>query len=101
MSSHSPEPTTGDSSSAGDRRLRVFSGIQPTGSTHLGNYLGALRNWEKLQNDSDAIYCIVDLHALTTPKEHGEVLRGTLDIAKMLLAVGIDPVRQTGPLCIR
>lgn len=95
MSSHSPEPTTGDSSSAGDRRLRVFSGIQPTGSTHLGNYLGALRNWEKLQDDSDAIYCIVDLHALTTPKEPGEVLRGTLDIAKMLLAVGIDPVRST------
>lgn len=77
-----------------DRRLRIFSGIQPTGSTHLGNYLGALRNWEKLQDDNDAIYCIVDLHALTTPREPGEVLRGTLDIAKMMLAVGIDPDRS-------
>lgn len=76
------------------RPLRIFSGIQPTGSTHLGNYLGALRNWEKLQDDNDAIYCIVDLHALTTPKEPGEILRGTLDIAKMMLAVGIDPDRS-------
>lgn len=86
----SPSPT----SDAGDRRLRVFSGIQPTGSTHLGNYLGALRNWEKLQDDNDAIYCIVDLHALTVPKEPGEILRGTIDIARMLLAVGIDPDRS-------
>lgn len=77
-----------------DRRLRIFSGIQPTGSTHLGNYLGALRNWEKLQDGNDAIYCIVDLHALTTPKEPGEVRQGTIDIARMLLAVGIDPERS-------
>jgi len=77
-----------------DRPQRVFSGIQPTGSTHLGNYLGALRNWEKLQDSNDAIYCIVDLHALTAPREPGEVLRGTLDIAKMMLAVGIDPDRS-------
>ncbi len=76
-------------------RPRIFSGIQPTGSTHLGNYLGALKNWEALQDDHDAVYCIVDLHALTLPKEPGEVTRGTLDIAKMLLAVGIDPERST------
>lgn len=92
MSTPSPD-SPADASS--DRRLRVFSGIQPTGSTHLGNYLGALRNWEKLQDNNDAIYCIVDLHALTTPKEPGEILRGTLDIAKMMLAVGIDPARST------
>ncbi len=89
MSTQSPSPD------AGHRRLRVFSGIQPTGSTHLGNYLGALRNWERLQHENDAIYCIVDLHALTVPKEPGEILRGTLDIARMLLATGIDPERST------
>lgn len=92
MSTPSSDTTTDPSS---DRPLRIFSGIQPTGSTHLGNYLGALRNWEKLQDGNDAIYCIVDLHALTTPKEPGEILRGTLDIAKMMLAVGIDPQRST------
>ncbi len=74
---------------------RVFSGIQPSGAVHLGNYLGALRNWEAMQHDADAIYCIVDLHALTLPKEQGEVLQGTLDIAKLLLAIGIDPETST------
>lgn len=92
MSTPSSDAITDPSS---DRPLRIFSGIQPTGSTHLGNYLGALRNWEKLQDGNDAIYCIVDLHALTTPKEPGEILRGTIDIAKMMLAVGIDPERST------
>lgn len=97
--STSSTPSTTDVAAPADASsappLRVFSGIQPTGSTHLGNYLGALRNWEKLQDDNDAIYCIVDLHALTTPKEPGEILRGTIDIAKMMLAVGIDPERST------
>ena len=87
--------STPSTDSSPDRPLRVFSGIQPTGSTHLGNYLGALRNWEKLQEGNDAIYCIVDLHALTAPKEPGEIRRGTLDIAKMMLAVGIDPEQST------
>ena len=90
----SDSPASSGSSDA-PRRIRVFSGIQPTGSTHLGNYLGALRNWEKLQHDHEAIYCIVDLHALTVPKEPGEIRRGTLDIARMLLAVGIDPEQST------
>ncbi len=89
MSNREPRP-----SEAKRLKPRVFSGIQPTGNTHLGNYLGALRNWEKLQNDNDAIYCIVDLHALTMPKEPDEVRRGSLDIAKMLLAIGIDPDRS-------
>jgi tryptophanyl-tRNA synthetase len=70
---------------------RVFSGIQPSGALHLGNYLGALRNWVALQDDADAVYCVVDLHALTLPKEPGEVARGTLDIARILLAIGLDP----------
>ncbi|MEZ5229308.1 MAG: tryptophan--tRNA ligase [Acidimicrobiales bacterium] len=74
---------------------RLFSGIQPSGAVHLGNYLGALRNWETMQHDADSVYCIVDLHALTLPKEPGEVLQGTLDIAKILLAIGIDPEAST------
>ncbi len=75
-------------------RPRVFSGIQPSGALHLGNYLGAVRNWVALQDDHDPIYCIVDLHALTLPKEPGEVRQGTLDAARLLLASGIDPERS-------
>ena len=72
-------------------RKRVFSGIQPSGAVHLGNYLGALRQWVDMQASNDAIYCIVDLHALTVPKEPGEIAQGTLAIARILLALGIDP----------
>jgi tryptophanyl-tRNA synthetase len=78
-------------SSHSGNRPRVFSGIQPSGSIHLGNYLGALRNWVTMQHEADAVYCIVDLHALTLPKEPGEVAQGTLDIARILLALGLDP----------
>jgi tryptophanyl-tRNA synthetase len=77
------------------QRPRVFSGIQPSGSTHLGNYLGALRNWKELQHETDSVYCIVDLHALTLPKERGEVAAGTINMARMLLAVGLDPEIST------
>jgi tryptophanyl-tRNA synthetase len=73
------------------QRPRVFSGIQPSGSTHLGNYLGALRNWTILQHEMDSVYCIVDLHALTLPKQPGEVGSDTLSMARMLLAIGLDP----------
>lgn len=65
--------------------------MQPSGDPHLGNYLGALVNWEKMQHEHDAVYCIVDLHALTLPKEPGEVRRNTLELAQLLLAIGIDP----------
>ncbi|NNF55397.1 MAG: tryptophan--tRNA ligase [Acidimicrobiales bacterium] len=74
-----------------EQRQRVFSGIQPSGSTHLGNYLGALRNWERLQHNMDSVYCIVDLHALTLPKAPGEVVEGTMNMTRMLMAIGIDP----------
>ncbi|MBT8239991.1 MAG: tryptophan--tRNA ligase, partial [Acidimicrobiia bacterium] len=77
------------------QRPRVFSGIQPSGSTHLGNYLGALRNWTELQHQTDSVYCIVDLHALTLPKDRGEVAAGTINMARMLLAVGLDPEIST------
>ena len=75
---------------------RAFSGIQPTGDVpHLGNYIGALRNWVNLQDSTDGIYCIVDLHALSVPREPGEVGRATLQMARVMLAVGIDPERST------
>ena len=68
---------------------RVFSGIQPTGDMHLGNYLGAVRNW--VADQEDAIYCVVDLHALTYPQDP-EVLRSkTLQVASLLIATGLDP----------
>ncbi len=76
-------------------RPRAFSGIQPTGTVHLGNYLGALRNWAKLQETTDGVYCIVDLHALSVPREPGEIRRATIEAAKDLIAIGIDPVRST------
>jgi len=75
---------------------RVFSGIQPTGSIHLGNYLGAVKNWVALQDnpDYDCLYCVVDYHAITIeyePKEFGE---RTLELARDLLASGVDPQRS-------
>jgi len=69
---------------------RIFSGIQPSGQLHIGNYLGALRNWVREQND-DALYCVVDLHALTEDVDPAEVRRGSLELAVGLLAVGLDP----------
>jgi tryptophanyl-tRNA synthetase len=74
---------------------RVFSGIQPTGDFHVGNYVGALRNWVALQDEYDeTIYCVVDLHAMTMPYDPEEMRTGRLETAKMLLAVGIDPERS-------
>ncbi len=75
-------------------RPRAFSGIQPTGVVHLGNYIGALRNWAALQDSTDGVYCIVDLHALTIQREPGELPRATLDAAKDLISIGIDPDRS-------
>lgn len=73
----------------GDRR--VFSGIQPTGDIHLGNYLGALKNWVRMQDAYDTIYCVVDLHAITIPIDAEELRASRIRTAKILLAVGIDP----------
>ena len=73
---------------------RVFSGIQPTGDFHVGNYVGALKNWVALQDEYETIYCVVDLHAMTVPFEPSELRAGRLETAKMLLAVGVDPERS-------
>ncbi len=72
-------------------KQRVFSGIQPTGDIHLGNYLGALKNWVRMQTEYDAVYCVVDLHAITTPIDAEELRAGRINTAKVLLALGIDP----------
>ena len=73
----------------------MLSGIQPTGSPHLGNYLGALRWWVDFQDRYDAFYCVVDLHALTVPGDPEELSRATLTMATLLLACGLDPARCT------
>ena len=70
---------------------RIFSGVQPTGNLHLGNYLGAIRNWVRLQNDFECIYCIVDLHAITVWQEPRQLRATTREVAAGLLAAGIDP----------
>src|SRR5580698_3161233 len=75
-------------------KARVLSGIQPTGSPHIGNYLGALKNWAKIQYDYDSIYCIVDLHAITLYQEPAELRRKIEELAGMLLAIGIDPTHS-------
>ena len=73
---------------------RIFSGIQPTGDLHIGNWLGAVRNWVALQERFDCVYCIVDLHALTVPYEVPALAARTRDLAIGLLAAGIDPERS-------
>ncbi|MCG8648780.1 MAG: tryptophan--tRNA ligase, partial [Pirellulales bacterium] len=73
---------------------RVFSGVQPTGALHLGNYLGMLRPSAALQERFDCIYCVVDLHALTMPFEPNELASNTREIAAAFLASGIDPDRS-------
>jgi tryptophanyl-tRNA synthetase len=73
---------------------RIFSGVQPTGNFHLGNYLGALRNWVKLQHDYECIFCIVDLHALTVPQDPKELTAHTREVAAAYIAAGIDPEKN-------
>jgi tryptophanyl-tRNA synthetase len=74
---------------------RIFSGIQPTGNLHLGNYLGAIRNWVVLQKDYECIFCIVDLHALTLPQDPDELRSSTREVTAAYIASGIDPERCT------
>ena len=72
---------------------RVFSGIQPTGNLHLGNYLGAIRNWVDMQDEYECIYCIVDLHAITMWQDPASLAANTREMAAALLAAGINPAR--------
>jgi tryptophanyl-tRNA synthetase len=70
---------------------RIFSGAQPTGNIHLGNYLGALRNWVELQHEYESLFCIVNLHAITLPQDPKPLAQKTRDLARIYLAAGIDP----------
>ena len=73
---------------------RVFSGVQPTGNIHLGNYLGALKQFVDLQKDNDCIYCIVDMHSITVPQDPEELKSHILDVAALYMAVGLDPEKS-------
>ena len=73
---------------------RIFSGVQPTGNLHLGNYLGAIRNWVRLQSEFECLYCVVDLHAITVPQDPAELRANTLEVTAGLLAAGIDPAKN-------
>src|SRR6185369_4384145 len=74
---------------------RIFSGAQPTGNVHLGNYLGALRNWVALQHEYESFFCIVNLHAITVPHDPAQLAEKTRDLARIYIAVGIDPQVST------
>jgi tryptophanyl-tRNA synthetase len=76
-------------------KKRIFSGAQPTGELHIGNYLGALRNWVALQDEYDAVYCIVNLHAITLPQDPQTLRQKTLDLARIYVAAGVDPQKST------
>src|SRR4029077_2909484 len=73
--------------------MRIFSGIQPTGRKHLGNYIGAITQWVAGQDRGDAIYCVVDLHAITVAYEPAALRTSVYDTAAILLAAGLDPER--------
>ncbi|SMC29200.1 tryptophanyl-tRNA synthetase [Clostridium acidisoli DSM 12555] len=73
----------------------IFSGIQPSGNLTIGNYLGALKNWVKLQDEYDCYYCVVDLHAITVKQEPKDLRRRTLEILAIYIAAGIDPEKNT------
>ena len=73
---------------------RIFSGVQPTANLHLGNYLGAIRNWVKLQDDYDCLFCVVDLHAITAWQEPKELAASTREVAAAMMASGIAPERN-------
>lgn len=74
---------------------RIFSGIRPSGDLHIGNYLGAIKQWVKLQDDHDVVFGIMDEHAITTPHEPGELRKNTLETAMLYLAAGLDPKKTT------
>ena len=70
---------------------RIFSGIQPSGGLQLGNYLGAIRNWAKMQNDYECIFCVVDLHAITLPQDPLAMRAATSEVAAGVIAGGVNP----------
>ena len=73
---------------------RIFSGMQPTNTLHLGNYLGALRNWVKLQESMPCIYCVVDMHAITAESDAKALAQATREVTAAYIAAGVDPARS-------
>ena len=78
-----------------DKKKIIFSGIQPSGNLTLGNYLGALKNWVKLQNEYDCFFCVVDLHAITVKQVPADLRKRTLEVLAIYIACGIDPNKNT------
>jgi tryptophanyl-tRNA synthetase len=76
-------------------KKRIFSGVQPSGTLHIGNYLGAIKNWVELQNEYDCVFCVVDMHAITVPQDPEVLKKKTIEIAKIYLAAGIDPQKSS------
>lgn len=76
-------------------KQRIFSGIQPSGDLHIGNYLGAIKQWVGLQDEYESIFCVVDMHAITVPQDPETLRKKTLEIAKIYLAAGIDPAKSS------
>src|SRR5438067_4079733 len=75
--------------------MRIFSGIQPTGAKHLGNYSGGFRQYVAAQEEGEAVFCIVDLHSISVEHDPKELHDSTLDLAGMLFAIGLDSDRST------
>eukprot|EP00586_Coscinodiscus_wailesii_P013730 CAMPEP_0172494686 /NCGR_PEP_ID=MMETSP1066-20121228/53871_1 /TAXON_ID=671091 /ORGANISM="Coscinodiscus wailesii, Strain CCMP2513" /LENGTH=412 /DNA_ID=CAMNT_0013265857 /DNA_START=116 /DNA_END=1354 /DNA_ORIENTATION=+ len=101
MSTTTPSSTDTSSSSNStpekQKRTRILSGVQPTGSLHLGNYLGAIKQWVTYQNEnpqSENYFCVVDMHAITVPQDPGTLSENTLASAALYLAAGIDPAKS-------
>ena len=76
------------------KKKLVFSGVQPTGNLHLGNYLGALKNFVSLQKEMECIYCVVDLHAITTFQKPNELKNNVLETVASFIATGLDPSKS-------
>ncbi len=76
-------------------KKRIFSGAQPTGDLHIGNYLGAIKNWVAFQEEYESLFCIVNLHAITLPQDPAELRKKTLDVTRYYLAAGVDPEKAT------
>src|SRR5690606_29866984 len=96
LATMTPNATPSPSSGAAGKLPRVFSGVQPTSTPHIGNYVGALRQWVQQQDEGENIFCVVDLHALTIPEEIDpkELKAASRSVAALYLAVGIDPERS-------
>ncbi len=87
--------TSGSTPPSSKAHGRILSGIQPTGNLHLGNYLGAIRNWANMQKNYECLFCIVDLHAITVWQEPQELMRATREVAAGFIAAGLDPTENT------